>query len=331
MNRFVRSRGVALAAMIAILASPAAVSTAKPAGLLLVLNKSANTMAFVDPESLQVLGTVPTGQGPHEVAVDASGRIAYVANYGTAAEPGSTLSVIDIPSRKVTSTIDLGAFRRPHGIVIAPDGNLWVTCEGSEAVVVVDPKQGKVVRSHRTGQQVTHMIAMTPDGRRAFTANIGSDTVSMIEAETGTVTHVGTGDGPEGIDLSPDRKEIWVAHRGDGGLSILDATSGKLLQSIPKVGEMPIRVKFTPDGRRVLISCARGGEVAVYDAASRSEVARIKTGEVPVGLLIPPGGGRAFVANTMADRVTVLDLKSYEVVGTIAPGREPDGLAWAGF
>ena len=299
------------------------------AGQLLVLNKSADTLAFVDPDKLEVLATVATGHAPHEVAVDATGSTAYISNYGTQTDPGHTLSVVDVAGRRAVTVIDLGEFTRPHGIVIAQDGSLWVTCEGSQAVVVVDPKERKVVRSFSTGEQVTHMIVLAPGGGKAFTANIGSDTVTMIDASTGEVTRIPVGKGPEGIDITPDGRQVWVAHRADGGLSIIDAGTGKVTRTIEKIGEMPIRLKFTADGGRALISCANGGEVVIYDAREVKELGRIKTGEMPVGILVMPGGHRAFVANTRSDRVTLLDLDKREILGTFSPGKEPDGLAWS--
>ena len=306
----------------------AGVGPASAAGQLLVLNKSEDTLAFVDPVKLELLGIVPTGRAPHELAVDAASATAYVANYGTQAEPGHTISVVDLAARRLAGLIELGEHLRPHGLTIAPDGSLWITCEGSREVVVVDPKARKVLRSFKTGQQVTHMVVLTPDGKRAYTANIGSDTVTSIDAVTGDIIQIPVGKGPEAIDVTPDGKEVWVAHREDGGITIIEASTGKVIQRLENVGAMPIRLKFTPDGKRVLISCARGGEVVLYDTARRSELARIKTGEMPIGLLVLPGGSRAFVANTQADKVSLLDLDKAEVIGAVSPGREPDGLAW---
>jgi len=307
-----------------------ALLTAQPAGALLIVNKSADTLAFVDPVRLELLGTVPTGRAPHEVAVDPAGTTAYVSNYGTAEAPGSSVTVVDLAARRATATIDLGSFTRPHGIVVAPDGMVWVTCEGSRAVVVIDPKQGKVIRSYETGEQVTHMVVLTADGGKAFTANIRSNTVTMIDKASGAITRIEVGEGPEGIDIAPDGRELWVAHRGDGGLSIIDPTSGKVTATLAKVGEMPIRVKFTPDGTRVIISCARGNEIVVYDAKTRAPITRIPTGAMPVGVLVLPDGNTAFVANTMADKVTRVDLKTGAGAGSVSPGKEPDGMAWAG-
>jgi YVTN family beta-propeller protein len=304
---------------------------ALPAGTLLVVNKSADTLAFVDAATLQVSAVVPTGHAPHEVAVDAAGSMAYVSNYGTQERPGSTLTVVDIPARRAVATIDLAPLQRPHGILVAPDGTVLVTCEGSQAVAAADPASRRVTATIPTGQQITHMLAITPDGSRLYSANIGSDTVTRLDLARREVTHIPVGKGPEGIDVSPDGREVWVAHRGDGGLSILDEATGRVKETIPSVCEMPIRVKFTPQGGLALVSCARGNEVTVLATAgmkARTVALRIPTGEMPVGVLVLPDGSHAFVANTQADRVSVLDMRSGKVVATISPGDEPDGMAW---
>ena len=296
--------------------------------VVLMLNKSDDTVAFVDPGSLEILGTAPTGVGPHEVAVERTGRYAYVANYGRQS-PGGSLSVIDVRARKEVEKIDLGSNCRPHGLAFSPsDQELWVTCEEDQLVIVVDPRERKVLRTIDTGQNVTHMIVLTPDGRKAFTANIGSDTVTVIDTKSGKVDQIEVGGGPEGIAITPDGKELWVAHRTDGDLSIISTRTNEILETV-EAGNFPIRIKITPNGRFAMVSNAEGGDVAVFDTKSREIIKRIRIGEAPIGVLISPDGKQAFIASTGADKVSVVDLESWEVTGTVKPGKEPDGLGWA--
>ncbi|HXG65274.1 MAG TPA: beta-propeller fold lactonase family protein [Blastocatellia bacterium] len=325
---FARIFALVLSALLALSAT-----AEEPAGpALLVLNKSESTMAIIDPATLQVVARVPTGDAPHEVATSADGRYAFVANYGTGPNPGNTLSVIDIAARKEVRRVDLGALLRPHGIT-ERGGKIYFTAEGSAAVARYDPAAGRVDWIIGTGQIATHMLVVTPDAKKIYTANIGSDTVTVIQpgavAGTAKIAQIAVGQGPEGIDLSPDGRELWVAHRNDGKLSIIDTATDKIKEVIT-AGRFPIRVKFTPDGRRVLVSNAQGNEVAVFDAATRKEVKRIPVGAVPVGILITPDGRRAFVAATQANKVSVINLEDLTLTGSIEPGREPDGMAWAG-
>jgi YVTN family beta-propeller protein len=254
-----------------------------------------------------------------------------VCNYGTVERPGNTISVIDIASRKEIKRVDLGALLRPHGITES-SGKIYFTIEGSRAVARYDPVAGRIEWTMGTGQGGTHMVVVGPASGKIYTANRESDTVSAIAPAKGTsawaITQIAVGKAPEGIGLSPDEREVWVAHRGDGALSIIDTATDQVKQTL-KVGRAPIRLKFTPDGKRVLVSDSLGGDVVVFDASTHKELKRIQIGGVPAGILVQPDGRRAFVASTRANKVLVINLEDFTVTGAIEPGRAPDGMAWA--
>jgi YVTN family beta-propeller protein len=325
-------------------------------GTLVVLNKSEATASLIDLDAGRTVATVPTGRGPHEVAVSPDGRLAVACNYGDREGPGSTLTVIDVPGARVVKTIDLGEYRRPHGIVwLGEGGQVVVTAEENKAVLVVDVEAGRVSRVLETGQEVSHMVAATPDGSRAFVANIGSGSVTVLDLKSGEhLGNIPTGEGAEGIDVTPDGKEVWVTNRAADTVSVIDASTLKIIKEFdlrdpddPESRPFPIRARATPDGKHVLVSNARAGEVVVFDAASKSLVRRIPMevstedlegrlfgdrfgkSSVPIGILIPPDGRRAYVANANADIVSVLDLEEWRPVGALRPGREPDGMAWS--
>jgi len=96
----------------------------------------------------------------------------------------------------------------------------------------------------------------------------------------------------------------------------------------------PIRLKFTPDGKMALITCYEENSVAVFDAAARKEIRRIRPSgsfpfRNPIGLVIESEGQRAFFSDTRGDRVLVIDLATLTIVDGIPVGKEPDGLACA--
>lgn len=317
-----------------------------PSGRLLVLLKSDDRLVVHDGETYDVLAEFPTGEGPHEVAVSPSGALAVVSDYG-AREAGNTLTVCDLGTGEVRATLDLGGNRRPHGILFRDETHVLVTTEGSASLLEVDLEDGSIVQRIETRAQTSHMVAMTPDGSRAFVANIRSNSVSVVDLEAGTLLrNLPTGNGAEGIDVSPNGREVWITNRGANTITVLDTTSLERLAEVP-CGDFPIRAKFTPDGSRVLVSNAQSGDLAVFDAESREELGRVameverleqtderlfgeQFGEspVPVGILVDPSGQRAFVANTNADLVTVVDPITLEVLARIPTGKEPDGLAW---
>lgn len=294
--------------------------------VLLVVNKSENTLAIVDPATFQVLARVPTGEGPHEVAASADGRLAFVTNYGPSGRPGHSLSVIDLAARQEIRRVELGELTRPHGVVVV-GGKAYFTVETPGAVARLDPATLQVDWIAKTGQSTTHMLAATPDGKRLYATNIGSNTVNAIEIATGKVTQIRVGPQPEGLDLSRDGRELWVGQNGDGRVSIIDTASDQVKETVPG-GRVPIRVGFTPDGKWALISDMSAGELVVLDTASRKEIKRIPLGPAPVGVLVAPDGKRAFVAATAANRVVVVDLEKFAAVGSFEVGAEPDGMAW---
>jgi YVTN family beta-propeller protein len=309
------------------------------ADLLIVLNKSDHQAALVDPADHRVITKLATGQGPHEVAVTPDGRWAFVANYGVSGvfgngerrdEPGNTLTVLDLKSRKVARTIQLEGFSKPHGIQASKDGTrIWVTSEVAKSVLEVDVKSGRILRTWPTSQDISHMVVATPDEKKLYVANIGSGSVTIIDRKSGNVHSVTTAAGSEGIDVAPNGREVWVTNRGANSVSVIDVASDSVVATFESGGEFPIRAKFTPDGKQVFVSNARSNEVVVFDAATRAPVGKVAVGVMPVGIQMEPSGRRAYVANTNDDKVTVIDVATRAVVTTFAPGKEPDGMGWA--
>ena len=314
------------------------------AATLVVANKAEATVSLVDLASGKVAATLPVGKGPHEVAISQDGRLALIANYGTGAEPGSTLTLIDVPGAKVVKTIDLGEHRRPHGMVFVGNGRALVTSEASKALLEVDLDAGKVLRAIPAGQEVSHMVAVTPDGSRAFVANIGSGSVTALDLKEGKkVSDIQTGAGAEGIAVTPDGKQVWVTNREADTVTVLDASSLKTVKTVPAAA-FPIRAEVTPDGRRVLVSLAKSGDLAVFSTASMELEKRVKLevapaadrggrlltqfgdSSVPIGIEIAPDGKRAYVAHANADQISIVDLAEGKRVGFLTAGKEPDGM-----
>lgn len=317
-------------------------------GTLIVLNKAEASASILDLADGTELARVPTGVGPHEVAVARDQRTAVVADYGTQ-EPGNTLTVFDLLTFEVARTIDLGRHGRPHGIVFLRDGRqVVVTTEESQHLLVVDVFSGSITQEIETGGAVGHMVAVTPDERWAYVPHMYSDTLAIIDLkanERGALIDLQSQ--PEGIDMHPNGREVWVTNRGADTISVVEVGSHEIVATLP-CAEFPIRLKFTLDGRHALVSNAKSGDVVVFDTQSREEVARIAMLEeaiadvdqrlfregfegspVPVGVLMHPDGRHAYVANTNADVVSVIDLEEFRVVGRLVGGKEPDGLGFS--
>lgn len=322
----------------AVLCTPALAAEA----LLLVVNKSADTVGVHDLATGKTLATVPTGHGPHEIAVSPDGTLALATNYGDRAQPGNALTVIDVIKRVAIGTIDLGKHRRPHGVAFFPDGRrAAVTTEDSRHLLVVDLRSARVERAIATAQDISHMVALAPDATRAYVANIGSGSLTVIDLAAGKVLkQVATGEGAEGVAVTPDGGEIWVSNRAADTVSVVDAKTLEVVATLPSPG-FPIRAAMTPDGRHALVSNARSTELAVFDVKARKALKRLKLleddkgmvsqlfgpGSFPVGIAVSPDGRRAFVAITGGDRIAVVDTKTWTVSGYWEAGDEPDGMA----
>jgi len=313
-----------------------------PSRALLALSKGDHVLAIVDPVSLKVVAKVPVGSDPHEVIASADGKTAYVTIYGG----GSLheLNVIDLVGQKALPTIDTRPMMGPHGITFV-DGKVWFTAEGTKTVGRYDPATGKFDWVMGTGQDRTHMIYVTPDGKNVYTTNVSSGTVSilvdsLIKPNPGpngftppphmdwVQTLIPVSKGSEGFDVSPDGKELWTAASDDGTIAVIDLAAKKLTAKIDAKALGANRLKFTPDGKRVLVTSLRTGDLFVYDTASRQEIKRIDTGRGAAGILVDDDGSRAFIGCTADNYVAVIDLKTLTVTGHIDV-RGADGLAWA--
>jgi YVTN family beta-propeller protein len=324
------SRLAVFPALIATLGLLPAVQSARPQ--LLVLNKTDATLAFVDPDSGQVTARVPTGDGPHEVVVSSDGRLAFAANYG-ATTPGSTISVVDIATRKELRRVDVSPLRRPHGLAFA-GGKLYFTAELNRLFARYDPAANQIDWMLGTGQTTTHMIHVNDGETRIVTANIGGNSVSIFERganpQNWTVAVVPVGRGPEGFDITPDGRELWAAHSQDGGVSIVDLARKAVTATFDAGTGRSNRLKFTLDGAQAFISDLDKGELVVVDVKSHAIVKRLPLGRMPEGILMAPGGAVAYVAVNGDNFVAAVDVKTLAVTKKIETGGGPDGMAWVG-
>ena len=327
-----RTRYVLVTTLLVVLAAAGTTPSAqRVSARLLVLDKEDAMLAIVDPVSGTVVGRVPVGQGPHELVTSTDGTIAFASNYGTGPAPGRTISMIDLASQKELRRIDVSPLSRPHGLAFA-NGKLYFTAEADKKIARYDPATDTIDWQFETGQATTHMVLPTKDARTIFTSNIGGDSVSAIQQGAGgtwTQTVIPVGKGPEGIDLSPDGRDVWSAHSRDGGVSIIDVASKKVVQTINIGTKRSNRIKLTPDGKFALVSDLDAGDLVVLEAPARKEIKRIPLGKMPEGILIPPTGGLAYVAVNGDNVIAVIDLKTWQVTKKISTGTGPDGMAWA--
>ena len=304
--------------------------------VLLVVNQSSHDLAFVDPSSAKVVATIPVGGiTGHEVAASPDGKLAYVPIYGDSGvgRPGTdghTLAVIDIATRKIIRTLDFGHGVRPHCAVFDPvTGMLYVTTELDKTVSIVDPHSLKVVGAIPTGQPESHMLAVSRDGRRGYTANVHAGTVSVLDLrQHKTIAVIPISAETQRISLSHDDKTAFTADQTRPRLAVIDTATNRLRTWVP-LPSLAYGTAATPDGRWLLVTLRDARQVAILDLHTM-KIAR--TLDVPAGpneILVTPDGATAYVSCFHDNVVAPIDLKQWKVRPAIATGKAADGLAWA--
>lgn len=298
-------------------------------GTLVVTNKTPATATIIDVATGNTLATLPTGQGPHEVAISRDGATAVVTDYGSQTG-GSTLTVIDVPGKRVARTISLGVYRRPHGIVFLPgDSIVAVTSETNKHLLMVRIATGEIVKAIPTEQNGSHMVGVTRDGTRGWTGNIGSNSVSELDLISGvSLRTIAVPGQPEAINVTPDGREVWVGSNATGKISVVEAATGNVSTAAEGFG-WPYRVSFSPDNSLVLMPDLKNEELRFIERSSRRELHRIayKDGG-PQGIVFTPDGKHALMSLSKLRSVVIIDVKTRKQVGQLMAGETPDGVAY---
>lgn len=312
-------------------------SAAEPGGgFLLVANKGDQTLSVVDATTGQQVATVPEeGKTGHEVAVSPDGKRAFVPIYGDsgvgrAGSDGSVIRVVDLEKRAVTGTIDFGRGVRPHCPVFGPkDGLLYVTTEVDNTVTIVDPVTFKILGTVPTGQAQSHMLAISHDGRRGYTANVGPGTVSVLDLEKRTLlATIPIAPMAQRITLSNDDRWAFTADYTALRLVVIDTATNAVHTSIPLAG-LAYGTSPTPDGRWLVVTLPSVNKVSLVDLTTMKVVKTLDVPKAPQAALVRPDGAVAYVSCDASHQIAVIDIANWKVTKLIEVGPMADGLAWA--
>jgi DNA-binding beta-propeller fold protein YncE len=309
---------------------------AEPA--LVVVNQGDVDVSIVDPAVAKQVATVAEGTGGvhgHEVAISPDGRLAYVPIYGSTGvgKPGidgHEMLVIDLATHKVSGQLDFGHGVRPHFPVYdTVSGMLYVTTELDQTVTVINPKTLKIVGSIPTGQQQSHMLAVSKDGRRGYTANVGPGTVSALDM-TGrkTIAVIPVSETVQRIALSADDKMVFTSDQTKPQLAVIDTATNKVKGWVALAGT-GYGTASTKDGRWLLVAVPSAKQVAVVDLSTLKVVRSIDVPSTPQEILMRPDGKVAYVSCNTSGKVAAIDLAQWKVQSLIDAGKGADGLGWA--
>jgi YVTN family beta-propeller protein len=305
-------------------------------GLLLVANKGDRALGLIDPAAGRQVAAVPEGGiTGHEVIASPDGKSAYVPIYGNSGvgKPGSDgtkIVKIDLASRKVVDELDFGRGLRPHCPLFGPkDGLLYVTTELDNTISIIDPATFKVVGTVPTGQAESHMLAITSDGRRGYTANVGPGTVSALDLEhRKTIAVIPISKMTQRISVSVDDARAFTADQTSPRLAVIDTQTNKVSDwiTLPAVG---YGTAPTPDGKWLLVAMPQANKVAVVDLGTLTVARTIDVPPAPQEVLVRPDGAEAYVSCDASGKVAVIRIADWAVHATIDAGKGADGLAWA--
>jgi PelA/Pel-15E family pectate lyase len=306
-----------------------------PAPRLLVLQKHAELLSGFDPDSGDRWGpAIRIFAIPHEIAATADGNRLLITNYGVKtfrdADAGANLITIVDPHRIAhAGTIDLGENHRPHGIVRGRSGRFYVTTDMPAALLVIDADKRAVVARYPLDQKLPHMVTVTADERRAFVANAGSSTVSVVPIDTPPATAklqaIAIGGTPMGLALTDDGKWLYASNRDGNQILRIDPRTLRIDSRIAVAGE-PSRLVLANGDRLLVASLIAGNAVAGIDTATSREIARLPVGRRPEAVLVDGERQRGFVAAQEDDKVVEFSLATWKVIREIPTGDHPDSM-----
>jgi len=293
-------------------------------------------LGIVDPAAARQLATVPEGGVTgHEVIASPDGKLAYVPIYGNSGvgKPGTdgqNMVVIDLAERKVVGDLNFGRGVRPHCPMFGPkDGLLYVTTELDKTISVIDPKTLKVVGTIPTEQPESHMLAISHDGRRGYTANVGPGTVSVLDMEgRKNLAIIPIAKETQRISVSIDDSMVFTSDQTKPQLAVIDTSTNKVKTWVPLPGT-GYGTAPTPDGRWLVVAVPKANKVAVVDLQSMKVAHTIDVPSAPQEALVRPDGKVAYVSCDLSHKIAAIDLTSWKVNQLIDAGKGTDGLAWA--
>ena len=328
-------KSISLIGSLAVVCLAAGASQAQPARLL-VAEKGAHSLAIVDPAAGKVIADVAEGGiTGHEVAGSPDGRLAFVPIYGNSGvgKPGTdgkNIVVVNVATGKIVGNIEFDHGVRPHCAVFGPkDGLLYVTTEIDHTVTLIDPKTLKIVGSIPTGQPQSHMLALSHDGLRGYTANVGPGTVSVLDIKARkTIAVIPVSGNTQRIAISNNDRWVFTADQTAPRMAVIDTATDKVKAWV-KLDGTGYGSAPTRDGRWLLMAIPDANKVDVIDLNSMTVARAVDVGKNPQEVLVRPDGKTAYVSCESSNQVAEIDLATWKVTRMIATGSATDGLGWA--
>jgi DNA-binding beta-propeller fold protein YncE len=301
---------------------------------LIAVDKMGGKVLFLDPVSFATALVLDDFEKvPHELLVVPQRSTAYVPIYGDGIHgrnphPGHLLSVIDLQERRHVCDIDLAPYIAPHGLQVGPDDLIYMTCENSAVVALIDQDKRAMVGAIDTGSTNSHRLAISPDGRWLYTENEEDASISVIDLpRRQLLRQVATPHALAGLAVSPDGKLLVAVDDQEPQLFLIDTATFDHVKTLPLSGvPEPAQIaRYSPDGKVLLVTSLRSATATLLDAGFSRQMT-VAVGKQPMDAAFH--NGRLFIACQGDGSVHVIDLAAGEVACHFAAGVGCESLAF---
>jgi YVTN family beta-propeller protein len=311
-----------------------------------VVNKSDDSVSIIDTKTKQIVSTLPTGKGPHELVATDDGKFAVSTDF----VGGDSLTVFDVAKQQVLRTIDLENYPGPHGISFLPASLMDVSASSTEKekaqqrviftsgksahVVIANIFTGEIEAAIPTKQQTTHMLALSPSEDLVYATNIRSNTISKIALgddfdESKVLKQISVEAMPEAIKLLNNGSELWYGANKDGLVTVLDTNNEAVLAQFDGFS-FPYRVLFSHDESIAMVPDFRNHDIRFFDVKMKQELGRLKLEKEagPQGITMHSEFDIAFLSLNLKNKVVAIDIHSRKIIAEYPTGNNPDGVVF---
>jgi YVTN family beta-propeller protein len=284
------------------------------AGAMIAVDKMGGKVLFLNPSTYEtetVLDDFP--RTVHELLVVPETGLAYVPIFGDGIHgrnpnPGHLLCIIDVARRSHVGDIDLRPYMAPHTLKLGPDGLIYLTCENSAVVAVIDRSSHKVVDAIDSGSTNGHRLIISPDGERLYTENEEDGTVSVIDLPNRKLLRkIKTPRALAGITISADGRTVVAVDDDQPTLFLIDTATDSVRETVRLDGvEQAAQIaRYSPDHGVLGVTSLKSDTVSLIDPSFREQAA-IKVGSQPMDMAFR--GDELFVACQGDGSVHVIDV-----------------------
>jgi YVTN family beta-propeller protein len=308
-------------------------NTAGARGLIAV-DKMGGKVLFLNPATFEteiVIDGFP--RTVHELLVVPETSTAYVPIFGDGIHgrnphPHHLLCIIDLAKRTHVGDIDLRPYIAPHTLRLGTDGLIYITCENSAVVAVIDRTTHKVIDAIDSGSTNGHRLVISPDGRRLYTENEEDGTVSVIDLRNRKLLgKIKTPRALAGIAISADGGTVVAVDDEEPTLFLIDTESERVADTVQLEGvaEAAQIARYSPDNNLLCVTSLKSDTVSLIDPSFRWQAA-IKVGRQPMDMAFR--GDELFVACQGDGSVHVIDIPARRVKHSFGAGTGCESLGF---